>query len=49
MLKSLKWVILMNRQQLIKQIREKKSFLCIGLDSDIKKILMANKIALQKI
>ncbi|MDG1426959.1 MAG: orotidine 5'-phosphate decarboxylase, partial [Flavobacteriales bacterium] len=28
----------MNRQQLIKQIREKKSFLCIGLDSDIKKI-----------
>jgi len=38
MLKSLKWVTLMNRQQLIKQIREKKSFLCIGLDSDIKKI-----------
>lgn len=28
----------MNRQQLIKQIREKKSFLCVGLDSDIKKI-----------
>ena len=28
----------MNRQQLISQIREKKSFLCIGLDSDIKKI-----------
>ncbi len=38
MQKSLKWVALMNRQQLIKQIREKKSFLCIGLDSDIKKI-----------
>ena len=28
----------MNRQQLISQIREKKSFLCIGLDSDIIKI-----------
>ena len=38
MQKSLKWVTLMNRQQLISQIREKKSFLCIGLDSDIKKI-----------
>ena len=28
----------MNRQELIKQIREKKSFLCVGLDTDIKKI-----------
>lgn len=28
----------MNRQELIKQIFEKKSFLCVGLDTDIKKI-----------
>lgn len=28
----------MNRQQLVDQIKEKKSFLCVGLDSDIKKI-----------
>jgi orotidine-5'-phosphate decarboxylase len=28
----------MNRQELISQIKKKKSFLCIGLDSDIKKI-----------
>lgn len=28
----------MNRQQLVEQIRKKKSFLCIGLDSDMKKI-----------
>ena len=28
----------MTRQQLIAQIRKKKSFLCIGLDSDIRKI-----------
>ena len=28
----------MNRQQLVCQIREKKSFLCVGLDTDIKKI-----------
>ena len=28
----------MNRQQLVAQIREKKSFLCVGLDTDIKKI-----------
>lgn len=28
----------MNKQALIKQIREKKSFLCIGLDTDISKI-----------
>ena len=28
----------MNRQQLIKQIQEKKTFLCVGLDTDIKKI-----------
>ena len=28
----------MNRQELIKQIFDKKSFLCVGLDTDIKKI-----------
>jgi len=28
----------MTRQELIKQIKQKKSFLCIGLDTDIKKI-----------
>ena len=28
----------MNRQELIKQIKHKKSFLCIGLDTDIRKI-----------
>lgn len=28
----------MNRQELINQIRQKKSFLCVGLDSDIHKI-----------
>lgn len=28
----------MNKQQLIEQIRLKKSFLCVGLDTDIKKI-----------
>jgi len=28
----------MNKQELINQIKEKKSFLCIGLDTDIKKI-----------
>lgn len=28
----------MNRKQLVAHIREKKSFLCVGLDSDIKKI-----------
>ena len=28
----------MNRQELIAQIRAKKSFLCVGLDSDINKI-----------
>lgn len=28
----------MNREQLIEQIKTKKSFLCIGLDTDIKKI-----------
>ena len=28
----------MDKQQLIEQIREKKSFLCVGLDTDIKKI-----------
>jgi len=28
----------MNRQQLFEQIKKKKSFLCVGLDTDIKKI-----------
>ena len=28
----------MNNQQLIQQIKEKKSFLCVGLDTDLKKI-----------
>ncbi len=28
----------MNREQLVAQIREKRSFLCVGLDTDIKKI-----------
>jgi len=28
----------MNRKELVNQIKEKKSFLCIGLDTDIKKI-----------
>ena len=28
----------MNRQELVRQIREKRSFLCVGLDTDIKKI-----------
>ena len=28
----------MTRQQLIQQIREKQSFLCVGLDTDIDKI-----------
>ena len=29
----------MNRQQLIEQIKTKKSFLCVGLDTDLKKVL----------
>ena len=28
----------MNKQQLIEQIQKKKSFLCVGLDTDINKI-----------
>ena len=28
----------MNRQELIQQIREKRSFLCVGLDTNINKI-----------
>src|SRR4028119_1226810 len=28
----------MNRQQLVKQIKEKKNYLCVGLDTDITKI-----------
>lgn len=28
----------MNKQQIVEQIRKKKSFLCVGLDTDIKKI-----------
>lgn len=27
----------MNRQQLIENIKEKHSFLCVGLDTDVKK------------
>ena len=36
----------MNRQQLIQQIREKQSFLCVGLDTDLMKVpqhLLANE------
>ena len=33
----------MNRQEIITQIQEKRSFLCIGLDTDIKKIVKKNK------
>ena len=28
----------MNRQELISNIKNKKSFLCVGLDTDVKKI-----------
>ena len=28
----------MNKQQLIENIRTKRSFLCVGLDTDLKKI-----------
>ena len=28
----------MNKQQLFENIQKKKSFLCVGLDTDIKKI-----------
>ena len=28
----------MTRQELIQQIQEKQSFLCVGLDTDLKKI-----------
>ena len=28
----------MNRQELISQIKQKQSFLCVGLDTDIEKI-----------
>ena len=28
----------MNRQEIISQIKQKKSFLCVGLDTDVKKI-----------
>ena len=28
----------MTRKELIQQIREKQSFLCVGLDTDLKKI-----------
>ena len=28
----------MNRQQLIEQIKTKRSFLCVGLDTDLKKM-----------
>ena len=29
---------IINRQELIKQIHEKRSFLCVGIDTDLKKI-----------
>ena len=29
----------MNKEDLIKQIKEKKSFLCLGLDTDVNKCL----------
>lgn len=35
---TLKLIITMNRKALIEQIRTKKSFLCVGLDTDITKI-----------
>jgi len=35
---TLRLIITMNRKELIEQIRTKKSFLCIGLDTDITKI-----------
>lgn len=35
---TLNLIITMNRKELIEQIRTKKSFLCIGLDTDITKI-----------
>lgn len=28
----------MNKQQLVAQIKAKRSFLCVGLDTDLKKI-----------
>ena len=28
----------MNRQELVRQIRERQSFLCVGLDTDLQKI-----------
>ena len=28
----------MNRQELIKKIKTKQSFLCVGLDTDLKKV-----------
>ena len=38
----------MNRQELIKQIREKQSFLCVGLDTDLDKIPAAIKKRVKK-
>lgn len=38
----------MNRQQLIQQIREKQSFLCVGLDTDLDKIPAAIKKRVKK-
>ena len=29
---------IMNRQELVKEIFDKKSFLCVGLDTDLKKV-----------
>ena len=36
----------MNRQELIRQIKEKQSFLCVGLDTDMNKILTLTSQAL---
>ena len=39
----------MNRVALIKQIKEKQSFLCVGLDPDITRILLTNGTEIEKI
>ena len=35
---NIQYTVIMNRQQLIEQIRQKRSFLCVGLDTDPKKM-----------
>ena len=37
-IKYLEYQKAMNKQQLVQQIREKQSFLCVGLDTDVKKM-----------